>query len=595
MKPWSISTTIRNPERIIRFLHTLSRLENELFDSKTQLKFQIMLIQDKNYRPSIMTERENNIYDDPNMAFTYNDAKNIFEKQNYNDPPIRGRTSFSPLVKMGLCIGSPKIKIKLTHFGKNFLSRSEDMGEYFFNYFLKWQLPNPVETTIKGYDIKPFLGMLHLIKNVNDACIAINKKANGISNEEFDIFVPTLVTYKDIQSQVQEIMTYRKCKTREERKKYQKIFVYKFMMNDEKPNDVNLEKMIKNLHDYGDNAIRYFRMTKYIRIRGNGNFVDLEPRRNIEITELLNSYNASTDKFDSNDAYVEYLGDQTKPTLPWNTDPILQKINVNLMTEISKMGTQMSKFGIDKPIMPEVKNITMQQQNHNLREYLVTLQKIILYRDMNDVNNVSKCIDNLANIYQKNTKHSIELEKQTALAFMALNDSNKIKPNYPVGDDGEPTFTAPGGMADLECYYNNFNMICEVTMLKDRTQWINEGQPVMRHLREFEDANNNKNSYCLFIAPKIHEDTAETFEIAIRHGYKRKSQKIIPITIRTFTKLLHILKSYKKKNNNQPIPHLQLMILYDILIELIKKSKDSTDWVQNKIPEAIEDWGVNLE
>ena len=37
------------------------------------------------------------------------------------------------------------------------------------------------------------------------------------------------------------------------------------------------------------------------------------------------------------------------------------------------------------------------------------------------------------------------------------------------------------------------------------------------------------------------------------------------------------------------------MVLYDILVGLVKKSKDSTDWVQNKIPEAVEDWGVNLE
>ena len=595
MKPWSISTTIRNPERIIRFLRTLNRLENELFVFDTQSKFQIMLIQDRNYKPSDMTEQENKIFNDPSIEFTYKDAKNIFEKQNYEDPPMRGRTSFSPLSKMGLCVGSSEIPIKLTNFGKNFLSRPEYMGEYFFNYFLKWQLPNPVESTMKEYNIKPFLGTLHLIKNVNDLCKIANKNANGISKQEFDLFVPTLVNYKDISDQAQKIMTYRKYKTIEEKKKYQKTFVEDFMANGEKPNNDNPDKMIKNLHDYGDNAIRYFRMTKYIRIRGNGNFVDLEDRRNIEITELLNSDNAASGKFDNSLQYTEYLGDQTKPALPWNTNPILQKINDNLVVEVSNTVKQMSKLEIDKPTMPEVKNITLQQQNSNLREYLVGLQKIIAYHDMDDVNNISKCIDDLTNIYQKNTRHSVELEKQTALAFMALNDSNKIKPNYPVGDDGEPTFTAPGGMADLECYYKNFNMICEVTMLKDRAQWINEGQPVMRHLREFEDVNKDKNSYCLFIAPRIHEDTAETFEIAIRHGYKRKSQKIIPITIRTFTKLLYILRAYKNKNENQPIPHLQLMVLYDILVGLVKKSKDSTDWVQNKIPEAVEDWGVNLE
>ena len=252
MKPWSISTTIRNPERIIRFLRTLNRLEDELFDFNTQSKFQIMLIQDRIYRPRIMTEQENKIFDDPSIEFTYKDAKNIFERKNYKDPPMRGRTSFSPLIKMGLCVGSPKIPIKLTNFGKNFLARSEDMGEYFFNYFLKWQLPNPVESKKKEYNIKPFLGTLHLIKNVNDLCKIANKNANGISKQEFDLFVPTLVDYKDISDQAQKIMTYRKYKTKEEKEKYQKTFVEDFMANGKKPNNDNPDKMINNLHDYGD-------------------------------------------------------------------------------------------------------------------------------------------------------------------------------------------------------------------------------------------------------------------------------------------------------------------------------------------------------
>ena len=55
------------------------------------------------------------------------------------------------------------------------------------------------------------------------------------------------------------------------------------------------------------------------------------------------------------------------------------KINDNLMTEVSNTVKQMSKLEIDKPTMPEVKNITLQQQNSNLREYLVGLQKIIAY------------------------------------------------------------------------------------------------------------------------------------------------------------------------------------------------------------------------
>ena len=592
MKPWSISTTIRNPERIMRFLSTAKRLEGKLFDEENQSKFQIYLIQDRNYEPKKMSDIEKAIFDDPDKEFTFNNAKNIFEQKKYESPPMRGRTSFAPLRQMGLCVGSPKVPIKLTDFGKNFLNRSDDVGDYFFNYFLKWELPNPVESKNSEYNIKPFLGTLHLIKTVNGLCLKNNKNDVGISKYEFGLFVPTLVDHNDISIQAQRIIDYRKCKTKTSKKEYEKKFVCDFLANGKKPSNVLPDKMIKNLHDYGDNAIRYFRMTKYLRIRGNGNFVDLEPRRGIELDELLKTYSAAPIGFDSENEYVHYLGDQTRPELPWNTEVILQKINDSLTTEISDTVKKIEDLNIKIHSSPDVTG-NMQQQNSNLREYLVVLQKNISYHDMTNVENIQKCIGNLENIYQVNNR-PIELEKQTALAFMALNDADEIKPNYPVGDDGDPTFTAPGGMADLECYYKNFNMICEVTMLTDSKQWINEGQPVMRHLRKFENEDKNKKTYCIFIAPKIHEDTAEIFENSVRYGYKRVPQKIIPITIKTFTQLLHILRTYKKNNGNRPIPHLNLMALYNILIKLVDSSNDSSDWVC-KIPNAIADWGANLE
>ncbi len=49
MKPWSISTTVRNPERIRSFLSILKKLEGQIWDRQIQKKFQILLIQFKVY------------------------------------------------------------------------------------------------------------------------------------------------------------------------------------------------------------------------------------------------------------------------------------------------------------------------------------------------------------------------------------------------------------------------------------------------------------------------------------------------------------------------------------------------------------------
>jgi len=44
-------------------------------------------------------------------------------------------------------------------------------------------------------------------------------------------------------------------------------------------------------------------------------------------------------------------------------------------------------------------------------------------------------------------------------ALKIINDKITIKANYPVDDDGEPVFHAPGNKPDIECYYEAFKAI----------------------------------------------------------------------------------------------------------------------------------------
>ena len=48
---WSMSTTIRNPERIKSFLETAKEIEGEIWNKETQVKYQILLIKTRHYRP----------------------------------------------------------------------------------------------------------------------------------------------------------------------------------------------------------------------------------------------------------------------------------------------------------------------------------------------------------------------------------------------------------------------------------------------------------------------------------------------------------------------------------------------------------------
>jgi len=222
-----------------------------------------------------------------------------------------------------------------------------------------------------------------------------------------------------------------------------------------------------------------------------------------------------------------------------------------------------------------------------LRTFRRKLQDIKIHFESQNLSKIEEYITELQTIHNSKKKKSIELEKFVTLALNALNDALAIKPNYPVGDDNEPTFTAPAYKPDIECFYEMFNSVCEVTMLTSRSQWYNEGQPVMRHVRGFEDSFPDKTAYCLFIAPKLHQDTIETFWFAVKYEYKGSKQKIIPLSIAQFIRLLKVLLETKRQG--RVFEHSELLKLYDRIIELSDSAKCSDEWIDG-IPNIINDW-----
>jgi hypothetical protein len=60
----------------------------------------------------------------------------------------------------------------------------------------------------------------------------------------------------------------------------------------------------------------------------------------------------------------------------------------------------------------------------------------------------------------------------------------------------------------------------------------------MRHLRKFEDTHKEKKSLCLFIAPRIHQDTLNTFWNSVKYEYEGAKQSIIPINLKQVSFIL---------------------------------------------------------
>lgn len=577
-KPWSISTTVRNPERLRDFLKVLKQLEGHPFDKDNQIKYQVLLIMERIYKPINIPLEFRRYYEAPETEMPYEVAKEIFDAQDYEDPPMRGRQSVNPLNKLGFSIareGSGPIII--TELGNKFLGGDFDIGYIFFKSLLKLQFPNPWSEDFsekEGFDIMPFIGVLHLVYKLN-----IKAKERGLNKTEFSFFVPTLINFKQIDEYIERLLEFRKEKNKD---KYLHNFAKEFYgakkLPDEKTN---------NLYDYGDNIMRYFRLTRYFKVSmdplGYHWNIDIEPSRMVEIEQLLDKYSGAAIKFRNLSDYISYLSDITKPELPWekmeNLARVAEALKNITIDFIKKENLQITQSE-QKILLTDVQimdKIQLKDYISRLRRFNLQLkERLKKSRLMTDLNRIEEIILTLRD-YKKLKKYAPEqFEKLITEALKIINDEILIKPNYPVDDDGEPVNHSPGNKPDIECYYRVFKAICEVTLNTSKLQWVQEGQPVMRHLRDFENQYKGEDIFCIFIAPQIHNDTYSQFWISVKYEYKGLPQKIVPMTAEQFAVLLETLLKLLKQGKR--FSHKELFDLYSMVINESKKLTSFSEW-----------------
>jgi len=593
MKIWSFSTTVRNPERLRDFLKVLKKLEGYPFNSENQIKFQILLIKNKLYTPSIIPQKYNKYFQKLELEIPYNIAEEVFHLQKYRDPPMRGRQSVNPLNKLGFCIARNNIgKIKITDLGNIFLQDNYDIGYIFYKSLLKLQFPNPWSrdfTEKYNFNVVPFITAMHLFWKVNELT-----KKQGLSQAEFSLFIPTLINFNLIDKYVDKIIKYRKAKNK-------KKFKFEFAKEFYKVNFPS-EKQVHNFTEYGDNIMRYFKLTRYFKIKkspsGYGWRILLEPARKIEIKQIINKYSGEAIKFKNIDQYIKYIADISLPVLPSEKIDNLQQINKSLIFNIIeftkkndlKLSDKESKLietRLDNLNIKQMQRLIVNLRNLNLRLKNSNRKRYLQY-NIKEAKNIIKKINDIKAIKRLSPE---ELEKVISDALKIINDEIEIKPNYPVDDDGEPISHAPGNKADIECFYKSFNAICEVTLDTSSYQWIRETQPVMRHLRTFENKYNNKDSYCLFIAPRIHTDTLGQFWFSIKSGYDGKKQKIVPLTTNLFVSILEIIS--KAVLQQKPLKHEHIQLLYNKIINKTNSVTSHNEWLES-IKYILDEWQREL-
>ncbi|MDD3688097.1 MAG: AlwI family type II restriction endonuclease, partial [Bacteroidales bacterium] len=298
---------------------------------------------------------------------------------------------------------------------------------------------------------------------------------------------------------------------------------------------------------------------------------------------------SSSGEFDFNQ-YLKYLNDLSLPILPWETETDLLSIAQKIKNECTKLSQELNLANKYETQLDKLDELPIGQRVKKLRELKNDLMILKLRGYSYNREKLSESIEGIGYALSGEkiltTRPSLDLEWFVSLSLMVLNDAANITPSYKLGDDGLPTGFA-SNKADIKCDYSNFGMIAEVTLMMGRDQWFAECQPVMRHLRDYEDSSKSDDNYCIFIAPYIHKDTLNTFWNSIKYGYEGRTQKIIPITINQYMKILQgvdrALVLGKKTNC------FDYKNLFESIFSISEKSDNSIEWLES-MEEQIAGW-----
>lgn len=496
------------------------------------------------YRPSNIPPNYQEYFENPDTDISYEVAAQVFDAQGYTDPSMRGRQSANPLNKLGFAIAIERLgNVKITPAGQMLLEHPEKASDLLFLSLLKLQYPSPISRDFparEGFNIIPMLGCLALL-----AILEEEYGIDAVHKDEFCLFVPTLIDASRVQEYAQRIAEFRNSTT-QERKLLRLDWVRQFYKQ-ENLSESSLQ--YKNLYEYGDNAMRYFRFTRYLQVisdplRGDWQ-MRVEPSRKTEVKMLLAAFSPAARPFDSLEDYLDYLGNPEQPVLPWRELSSLKEVAHSLRRALEdiRVAPQFKPPDLLEVDLDKLDAVQLEQVIERMRE---ALRRLSLLEQQERLRlSVDSLYQHAGMIEKLNKQKGVQPEDFEYLLFKiltAIDDEELIQPNYPTDDYGNPISHAPGGKADIECFYKDFAMIVEVTLDTGNFQWVREGQPVMRHLREFEERVGKNPVYCLFIAPKVHRDTYSTFWYSVRYEYQGRPQRILPLTTSQFRSVVDVLR-----------------------------------------------------
>lgn len=505
-KPLSFSTTMRNPERIHGFLSVIQEYDGKELTSEIIDQIVNKVLKRKIYvtQYQARSEKLKKILSDDGA--TYSDEQ--IEDIKKNAPQQHKEAGFSAgwesrfdtwykLIKeLGFVYYKYGEAIQISEIGnllcetykeRNDAIFNEKIQAVFLNVLCKYHTSNPFRRNAnKNVPLILLTKLLDLMKKEDP-------KSTGISKKE----IPFLLCWRndDHKALYHFIKNFRQkygFKASEEK-------IYRYCLRFLESTNTTRFKISQILVEGVDDFIRKMRITGLFSLRGMGRFLDLNSFQNEKIEYIIKHYSNQPEYIDEKE-YFAHIG----------------TIDNNLLT--------LKEKNHDK----DVENIKNQALEKFSKQYKfeTICEELMKLRTKKDLSN-----DDLMKSIERPTR----FEFLTSIALKQCFPHAVIHPNYATDDEGVPTFTARGGVADIELEDKNNEVLVEVTLLNGVAQGKGEIPAITRHLLDLESKSNEKrNRFSIFIAPDVHWDTQFMCEFSLQ----RHNVRISPLSIANFIQKL---------------------------------------------------------
>ncbi|MCE8162667.1 MAG: AlwI family type II restriction endonuclease [Candidatus Moeniiplasma glomeromycotorum] len=494
---FSFYTTIRNPERYLEFLEIIKKFDNLICDEKVLVDIAKELISYGIYKPTKRSEeiKEKTRRREKLSSLEVEEVMKENPQTRYGGWAKRTKSHLKPLLELAF-IKDEDNKITVLNNGIMLgnLNNDAEINDFWTKLLLKVNFSNPFRKSENKSN--PFLLTLLVINSVNKEWKKVKRKATGISKAEFGYYVLSAKN-NDYSSITEQIISHRKKFGISNNFKQKSFIQHLSQLAKVKEDEIKTE----TVKDYVDNVIRHFRLTGLISYRGGARFIDLSKIFDEEIKQIIEKNEPKWKEFSLGEYVGHLLEDKVK--IEWKKDKIEKEPLIMKFVEENEI------------------NLT------KVKEELLVLCS----------SSYKKNKRKLFSLKEVNIEDSLKLEFLVAIAFILILKrvkEVKIVPNLLIDDEGIPRCHAPGGKGDIEINYKNeFNLLVEVTLRRDKFGQESEVTSITRHEKELW-SETNLTTYTAFVAPSIHLDIIKYLKW---HLFKEDHQfdyHVFPISTKKF-------------------------------------------------------------